>query len=102
MDFEVKVIERNFMIRVHYSGGFKAENVLYVSVRRGYGKVSQEGVLFPLSSLKSDDGNLFGGRVYLAVVVSFYFCFQCLLCLLNRSYLLSGTVSNDPHPVEER
>lgn len=73
MDFEVKVIERNFMIRVHYSGGFKAENVLYVSVRKGYGKVSEEGVLFPLSSLKSDDGNLFDGRVYLAVVVSFYF-----------------------------
>jgi hypothetical protein len=53
MDFEVKVIERNFMIRVHYSGGFKAENVLYVSVRRGYGKVSEEGVLFPLSSLRN-------------------------------------------------
>jgi hypothetical protein len=94
VDFELQRADRDLPISVHDSVHTEAEDIFRGLERGRDFKLSKQRPLLLEGSLKTKIGNLLGGRVNLAVVISMDFFSQDLLGRFDIGDIFSDTGSN--------
>jgi hypothetical protein len=96
VDLELEMANRNFSVRIGSSIRSETEDIFRWLEGRSDCKFSKERLFLFQGSLETVIGNLLGGGVNLAVVISMEFLIKDSLGVLNIGYLFADTGSDQP------